>query len=68
MLLTFFNLGNFEIFFVLIILLLIMAVGNYGKPTALGYWGSVLLSVISSPLVAFIVIFIIKSRSRRLEQ
>jgi len=66
MLLTFFNLGIPEMVFMLIILLIIMAVGNYGKNTALGYWGSVLLSVLSTPLVAFIIISILKSRSRHL--
>lgn len=64
MLLTFLNIGIPEIVLMLIILLIIMAVGNYGKNTALGYWGSVLLSVLSTPLVAFIIISIIKSRSR----
>lgn len=64
MILTFLNLGIIEIVFVLITLLIIIAVGNYGKNTALGYWGSVLLSVLSTPLVAFIIISILKSRSR----
>lgn len=64
MLLTFFNLGTPEMVIILIILLVIMAVGNYGKNTALGYWGSVLLSILSTPLVAFIIISIIKFRAR----
>ncbi|MBG6234401.1 ABC-type transport system involved in multi-copper enzyme maturation permease subunit [Pedobacter sp. CAN_A7] len=64
MLLKFLNLGITEMFFVLIILLLIIAIGNYGKNTALGYWGSVLLSILSTPIVAFIIISIIKLRSR----
>ncbi len=35
-------------------LLLINAVGNYGKDTILGYWGSVLLAIFTTPLTAFI--------------
>ena len=65
MLLDFLNLGTIEIVLMIIILLIIIAVGNYGKDTALGYGGSVFLSVISTPLVALIIISILKSRSRR---
>ena len=63
MLLTFLNLGITEFILILsLILLLIVGVGNYGKNTALGYWGSVLLSILSSPIIAFIIISILKSR------
>jgi hypothetical protein len=65
MLLTFSNFGTVEIVLVLFILLLIIGVGNYGKNTALGYWGSVLLSFLSTPFVAFIIISILKQKSHQ---
>ena len=63
MLLTFLNLGITEIILIIsLFLLMIIAMGNYGKNTALGYWGSVLLSILSSPIVALIIISILKAR------
>jgi uncharacterized membrane protein len=63
MLLTFLNLGSVEIGILLFLLLVIIAIGNYGKNTALGYWGSVLLALVSTPVVAFIVILVLRSRN-----
>jgi len=64
MLLTFLNLGITEIILIIsLFLLMIIAMGNYGKNTALGYWGSVLLSILSSPIVALIIISILKARN-----
>jgi hypothetical protein len=65
MLLTFLNLGTTEIVIFSLLLLIIIAIGNYGKNTALGYWGSVLLSVLSSPVVAFIIILILRARKSK---
>jgi ABC-type transport system involved in multi-copper enzyme maturation permease subunit len=63
MTLAFLDIGSGELVLILTILIVgIIAVGNYGKHTALGYRGSVLLSLLSSPVVAFIIISIIRSR------
>lgn len=43
-------------------LLILVAIGNYGKDTPLGYWGSILVSLVGTPVLALIVITILKSR------
>ena len=59
--LAFLNIGPIEIVIILaIIITIIVAIGKYGKHTALGYSGSVLLSIIATPLTAFIVISILR--------
>jgi hypothetical protein len=61
----FVNVGTAEFTIILLIALaLIVGIGNYGRNTALGYWGSVLLAIFSTPLVAFAVIFFLKSRKQ----
>lgn len=60
--LTFLNLGTPEIFLILIALLLIIWIGHYGKNTALGYSGSVVLAILGTPLVALIVIAVLKAK------
>lgn len=57
------NLGAIEIIIFVVALLLILALGNYGRNTALGYWGSILLALVSTPIIAFIVISVIKTRT-----
>ncbi|MGN7205582.1 hypothetical protein ACTHQF_15005 [Pedobacter sp. SAFR-022] len=61
--LPFLNLGMTEFGILSVILLFIVALGNYGRNTALGYWGSVLLCFLASPLGAFLVITYLKLRS-----
>jgi hypothetical protein len=60
MAIAFLNMGTPEIILILIALVCVVAVGNYGKNTAFGYWGSVLLSLLTTPVVAFIVITFLK--------
>ena len=62
MILAFAGIGTFEIIVILLALFLTIAVGNYGRDTKLGYWGSVLLSIFSSPIVAAIIIYAIKPK------
>lgn len=61
MTLAFLGLGAMEIVIILIVLFLIIAVANYGRDTALGYWGTLILSLITSPVVGFIVVLILKN-------
>ena len=49
---------------ILIGFILVIALGNYGKNTALGYWGSILLSIFVTPIFAFIIISYLKRRVR----
>lgn len=62
----FLNLGPGEIIIIPLLCLLIFfifeRIGNYGKDTALGYWGSILLAVTVSPVAAFLIILFIKGR------
>ncbi len=63
MTLAFLNIGPIEIAIILLVAIsVIVAIGNYGKRTALGYSGSVLLAILATPLTAFIVISILRSR------
>jgi hypothetical protein len=59
-------LGIAEILLILICLALIIAVANYGKDTALGYWGTVVLALFTSPLVAFLIIWIFLKNKRNI--
>ncbi|MGF7081256.1 hypothetical protein [Mucilaginibacter sp. UYCu711] len=49
--------------FIALWLLFINAVGQYGKDTALGYWGTILLAVLSTPITALIIVAIVRSRT-----
>lgn len=40
--------------------LFVHLVGSYGRNTALGYWGSVLVAVFTTPVTAFVVITILR--------
>ena len=63
MTLTFLNVGTPELTILLAgLLFLLIAVGNFGKDTPLGYWGSILLSVIATPVVGFFVVLLLRSR------
>lgn len=62
MILAFFNLGIVELVWVALAFVLIIAMGNYGKHTALGYWGSILIALLGTPLIAFIVITILRNK------
>jgi len=57
---------SFSLGFVAIVmvvwLLLIIALGNYGRDTELGYWGCILLALFTTPVIAFIVILVLKSK------
>jgi len=63
MTLAFLNIGSTEFALIVVVLLLIIiAVANYGKDTALGYWGALFLALLTSPIVAFIVILFLKKK------
>ncbi|MEO6977832.1 MAG: hypothetical protein ABI113_05610 [Mucilaginibacter sp.] len=62
--LAFLNIGGAELILIIVAILLIVAIGRYGKDTALGYWGSILLAIFTTPIIAFIVITFLKLRNR----
>lgn len=60
---AFINLGTSGIILIIIILLAFaLLIGNYGRNTALGYWGSVLLALFTGPLIAYVMLYIIKPK------
>ncbi|PRY53234.1 hypothetical protein B0I27_104244 [Arcticibacter pallidicorallinus] len=63
MALTFLNIGTSEVVILLVIvLLMVIAIGHYGRNTILGYWGSIIVAILASPLVAFIVVFMLRRK------
>lgn len=56
MMLTILNIGMADVAIILIILLVILALANYGRHTTLGYWGSLLIAIFCTPLGAFLII------------
>ena len=63
MTLAFIDIGAQELIIILLILILIIPLAKYGKDTALGYWGTVLLAIFASPLIALIVVFVLRRRT-----
>ncbi len=47
-----------EIILVLIGFLFIYGVAQFGRNTSLGFWGSLFLAIITTPVIAFIIILI----------
>lgn len=56
--------GTAEIVIGLLVIALFVAVANYGKDTILGYFGTLLLAVLTTPIVAFLIIYLIKGARR----
>lgn len=66
MTLAFLNIGTPEIIVLLLFIgLIFWAIGNYGRDTVLGFWGSILVALFTTPLVAFLIIFVLRNRNRR---
>ena len=47
-----------EILVLLLGILIFWAVANFGKNTSLGFWGSLLLAIFTTPVIAFFIILI----------
>ncbi len=58
--LLYLNIGGAEWLLILVALVMVIALGNYGKGTWFGYWGSIFLSLAASPILAFIILYFIK--------
>lgn len=65
MMLAFNGVGVEEILLILSALIIIILLGNYGKNTVFGYWGSVLLGIFATPLIAFIILAYIRKKSAK---
>lgn len=64
MTIAYMNIGGPEIILLIFVLFAIIAIGNYGRNTQLGYWGSVLLCLFSSPIIGFAVVYYLRSRMK----
>lgn len=56
--------GTIE-FFIIAGILLIISLGVYGRSTSLGFFGSFLLACVSTPLIAFIVIYFVRRNDEK---
>ncbi|KIA91683.1 hypothetical protein OC25_20180 [Pedobacter kyungheensis] len=56
--------GIIEILVILVGIAILLAVANYGKNTSLGYFGSLLLAIFTTPLIAFFIILIFFKKDR----
>ncbi len=62
MALAFINMSGLEIILIICVLFAIVGIGHYGRETALGYTGSVLLCIFASPLIGFAVVYYLRSK------
>ncbi|SMC94518.1 hypothetical protein [Pedobacter nyackensis] len=60
-----FGLGGGEVLIIVLALFFIIALGNYGKNTVFGYWGSVLLAIVTTPLIAFAILAYVKYKAAK---
>jgi magnesium-transporting ATPase (P-type) len=66
MTLAYLNVSGTEIIFIISYFLLIIWAGDYGRNTVLGYWGTIMIGLFASPLLAFAIVYILKSSSSQL--
>ena len=64
MTLAFFDLSILEVLLIVLDIILIIWVDRLGKDTALGYFGTLLIAIFGSPLLALVIILILKTRQR----
>jgi hypothetical protein len=60
MTLAFFEFGFVEILLLLIAILFTIWVGKLGKETDLGYWGTIILAIFTTPFVALVVVLFLR--------
>lgn len=63
MMLAVIGIGAQELLLIIISLLFIVLIGNYGKNTVFGYWGSILLAMFTTPIIAFIILYYVKNKA-----
>ncbi len=65
MTLAFFDLSILEILLIVFDIALIIWIAQLGKTTSLGYFGTLLIAIFGTPLLALVVVLILKSRQGR---
>ena len=66
MTLAYLNVSGPDVIFIISYFLLIIWAGDYGRNTVLGYWGTIMIGLFASPLLAFAIVYILKSSSSQL--
>ncbi|MDP3467772.1 MAG: hypothetical protein Q8S11_05525 [Daejeonella sp.] len=64
MTLAYLNISGPEIILIILYLFLIIGIGHYGRRTALGYEGTVLLALFATPFFAFALVYYLNYRSK----
>jgi len=64
MTLAYLNISGPEVILIFSYFLLIIWVGHYGRQTALGYWGTIMIALFASPLLAFAIVYFLNNRSK----
>lgn len=64
MTLAFFDFGITGVLLIVLDIILIIWVARLGKDTALGYFGTLLIAIFGSPILALLVILILKLSKR----
>ncbi len=62
MTLAYLNASGTEIIFIISYFLLIIWAGHYGRHTVLGYWGTIIIGLFASPLLAFAIVYILNNK------
>lgn len=63
MIFAFLNISLPEVIVILFYILFTIAIGHYGRKTPLGYGGSVLVTLLATPLVGFAIVYYFISRN-----
>lgn len=63
MTLAYLNVSGTEIIFIISYFLLIIWAGHYGRNTVLGYWGTIMIGLFASPVLAFAIVYILNNKS-----
>ncbi len=63
MALAYLNVSGTEVIFIISYFLLIIWAGHYGRNTVLGYWGTIMIGLFASPLLAFTIVYILNRKS-----
>ena len=65
MTLAFFDFGILGVLLIILDIILIIWVAQLGKSTSLGYFGTLLIAIFGSPILALIVVLILKLRKSK---
>ncbi|HEY1061038.1 MAG TPA: hypothetical protein VGE44_05105 [Daejeonella sp.] len=62
MTLAYLNISGPEVILIILHFLLIILTGHYGRNTVLGYWGTIMIGLFASPLLAFAIVYILNNK------